>query len=113
MSLFAVRRAEVFVVYLLDCRAFVRFAQIGRFIEVIKDLCAELTEVNVIAYHCGLIRLTAAVYASARTCHDLDEVYLDFAGLDHVEELLCVCRAACYCNANYRAVKIVLNKNKK
>ena len=43
--------------------------------------------------------LTAAVYAAAGACHDLNEIIADLLGKKLLDELACVCKAACDCNA--------------
>lgn len=43
--------------------------------------------------------LTAAVYAAAGACHDLNEIIADLLGKKLLNELACVCKAACDCNA--------------
>ena len=82
--------AEEGCVQLLDGRILVGFADRVVFVGVVEDFRTQAADIDGVAYIARLLRLAAAVDASARAAHDLDEVVGCFAGFDFLEQLLCV-----------------------
>ena len=81
---------EVFV-YFLYIGAFVRLSELVCVIKAVECLCTLCTDIRKVAYICRLDNLTAAVYTSAGTSHNLDEVAFYLAVLYLRKELLSVC----------------------
>ena len=75
MGLVAVGLAEVFVIDLLEGAVFMGFAQVTLSVFLVKDRGPQCPQVHIIPHGSRLIGLSAAVYATARTGHDLDEVH--------------------------------------
>ena len=86
-------RLEILVVELLDARILVRSSQRSVGIEVVEALCPDFADIDEVLDARRYDRLSAAVHAAARTCHDLDEGVILLAGLDHLEDLAGVCEA--------------------
>ena len=82
---------EVFV-YFLYIGAFVRLPELVCVIKAVESFCTLCTDIRKVAYICRLDNLTAAVYTSAGTSHDLDEVAFYLAVLKFGKELLSVCK---------------------
>ena len=88
VSLVASGLSEILVVDLLDRGVLVGLAEIHLSVSLVEHRRAESSEIDRVANRRGLERLTAAVDASARAAHDLDEIDLLLAVLDSREQLL-------------------------
>ena len=53
------------------------------------------------------MRLSSAVYAAARACHNLDECVVLFSGLDHLENFACIGKAVGYCYLDFEVAYLV------
>ena len=80
-------RAKILVIELLDLRILVRFADRLRFIVAVQHACTYAAHIRKVADIAGHLRLAAAVHASARTSHDLDEMIIRLACLHLVKQL--------------------------
>ena len=107
MSLVAVGLSKVLIVKLLNRRVFVRLAEIACLIVVVKNCCSYSAKVDSLSYNCGLNGLTAAVYASTGTSHDLDELNVKLACLNSVKHLLSVFSTRSNCNVEVDIAKLV------
>ena len=90
MCLLAARLAKELIIQFLDLRNFVRFSDRCLLIQIIENGSSLCTYINGIAHITGNLRLSAAVYAAAGTCHDLDELLVCLALADLVEQDLCI-----------------------
>ena len=81
MGLVSARFAQEFLIQFLDYRVFMALSQGHGCIFAVQCLGTFCTKVSEVAYICRLMRLTAAVYTAARTCHHFDEVVVCFAVL--------------------------------
>ena len=101
VSLVAVGLAEVLVIELLNGRVLMRLAQIRIYVVVVKNGGANGTKVNGLANNCGLVRLSTAVYTTAGTCHDLDELNVKLACLNSIKNLLSICSTGSNSNSDF------------
>ena len=90
VSLVAIGGAEELIVDLLNSQVVLGGTNVGIRIVVVEDGGADSAQIHVHTDACGLNGLTAAVDATAGTSHDLDELDIQLAVLDHVQEFLSV-----------------------
>ena len=82
VSFLTSRIIEVLVIDSFYVGILMRFAQRKVFVGIIYGFCTDSNKVNIVTYRITLIRLTAAVYASAGTCHDLNHMEFLFSILN-------------------------------
>jgi len=107
VSLVAAGLAKELLVENIYCGVLVRAAKVGVLIVVVKNSGANLTEIDGVANRCGLSGLTAAVYATAGTAHNFDEVKLLFAGLNCLKKLLSVSSTGNNSNSDLSVAELV------
>ena len=88
MSLMAVGSLKELIVQFLNCQVILGSTQICILIIIIQNSRTNSTQIHVHTNSCRLMRLTAAVDTSAGTSHDLNELNVQLAGLDLVEQCL-------------------------
>ena len=98
--------AEEFLIKRLDFFIFMRFALCLACVLAVKRLCTFLLKIDVGKGGSVNDGSTAAGYTSAGTAHDLDELIILFAALDHIEKILCIAGAVSDSNAYRCAVKV-------
>ena len=107
VCLVAVGLSEVFVVELHNSGILLGLADIALSIVTVKNGCTESTKIYGVTNGCGLVRLTATVYATAGTTHDLDELYVHLACLNVLKESLSCLSARSNCNVNGNVTDLV------
>ena len=107
VRLMTVGLAEIVLVKLLYCRILVRLAQSHICILLVNRLSAYSPDVLIIALVSGLYRLSASVYASAGTRHNLYEIIGRYARSYVVHNLPCICKSGRYANLYLLAVEVI------
>ena len=79
-------------------------------VRLIENGSTETLEIHVVANGSGLERLTTAVYASAGTSHDFDELNVVCSVLYAAKELVCVSCTGSNCNLEFNVAELVLSK---
>ena len=78
---------EIILINLEQSRIFMALAERVAGVGVIERLGAHALEVHEVAHAGGLDRLSAAVYAAARACHNFDELIVFLTALNHIKKL--------------------------
>ena len=87
-----------------------RLSKVSLSVIVVKNCRANCSEVNSLTNCRGLVRLSAAVYTTARTSHNLDELYVNLACLNVVKKLFSVSCSACNSYVKSDITKLIGSK---
>ena len=107
MSFVAVGLYEIIVVKCFYYGVFMALSQLAFLVGFINSRRTQSLYVHAGIYHFGRNDgLAAAVYASARASHNLDELVVGFAGLDVFQHLSGVCKSVRYAHFDFSAVHV-------
>ena len=107
MGLVRAGLTEVLVVELDDLGVLMRLADGVGLVQAVQDLGALGADVHEVADRGMNLGLTAAVDTAAGAGHELDEVVVLLAGLDHIQDLADICQAGGHADVHIHTGNVV------